>query len=196
MNGAIIREYSTARTGSRISRSPHLGRNNLPPQLEAWLIDPITHTCKRDIATLAVELGPNGSFYARDTNSYRWHNLPDALEEAIQQRLCPAGWTARPDFVVLGADGAFVYSNDCGGASHALGNYPKLQDLILGLQRANVGGLTGFGLVQVRPSILDSACTEFSVSGFQCRSISLAILSLSIIQATTSRSSPRVRRKL
>ncbi len=149
VHGAIIREYSIAWTGFYKLRSPDIGRNNLPPQLEAWLIDPVTHTCKRDIATLAVEFGPNGSFYARDKDSYRWHNLPDALEEAIQQRLCPAGWTARPDFVILGADGAFIYSNDRGGASHALGSYPKLQELVLGLQRANVGGLTGFGLIQV-----------------------------------------------
>ena len=127
------------------------GRHNLPPQLEAWLIDPITHTCKRDIATLAVELGPNGSFYARDKDSYRWHNLPDALEDAIQQRLCPNGWLARPDFIVLGADGAFIYTNDRGGHSFALGNYPRLQELVLGLQRTNVGGgPTGFALLQVR----------------------------------------------
>ena len=134
-------------------QSPHpcrkTGTRNLPPQLESWLIDPITHSCKRDIPTLAVELGPNGSFYARDKDSYRWHNLPDALEEAIQQRLCPAGWKAQTDFVVLGAGGAFIYSNDAGGHCHALGNYPKLQEHIVQLQRANVGGLTGFALVQV-----------------------------------------------
>ena len=126
-----------------------LGRNNLPSQLESWLIDPITQTCKRDIATLSVEFGPNNSFYARDKDSYRWHNLPDALEEAIQQRLSPSGWMARPDFVVLGADGAFIYSNDRGGCSHALGNYPKLQQYVIELQRANIGGLSGFALVQV-----------------------------------------------
>lgn len=126
--------------------------HNIPPQLQSWLVDPNTHTCKRDVPTLAVELGPNGSFYARDKDSYRWHNLPDALEEAIQQRLCPAGWTARPDLVVLGADGAFIYSNDGGGHCYALGNYPKLQEHIVGLQRANVGGLTGFALVHVSDS--------------------------------------------
>ncbi|KAL6718008.1 hypothetical protein ACLMJK_004093 [Lecanora helva] len=123
-------------------------RNNLPPQLESWLIDPVNKTCKRDVVTLSVAFGPNGSFYARDKDGYRWHNLPDALEEAIQQRLGPAGWMARPDFVVLGADGAFIYSNDRGGCSHALGNYPKLQEVILNLQRSNVGGLTGFSLIQ------------------------------------------------
>ncbi|CAD6593183.1 MAG: hypothetical protein ASARMPRED_007101 [Alectoria sarmentosa] len=133
---------------ARTVNGPVIRTQNLPPQLDSWLIDPITHTCKRDIASLTVELGPNGSFYARDKDSYRWHNLPDALEEAIQQQLCPAGWTAKPDFVVLGADGAFIYSNDRGGHRHALGNYPKLQELIFDLQRANVGGLTGLALVQ------------------------------------------------
>ena len=126
------------------------GRHNLPPQLEAWLIDPITHTCKRDIATLSVELGPNGSFFARDKDSYRWHNLPDALEDAIQSRLCTNGWLAKPDSVALGLDGAFIYTNDRGGHSFALGNYPRLQEFILGLQRTNVGGgPTGFALLQV-----------------------------------------------
>ncbi|CAD6593664.1 MAG: hypothetical protein ASARMPREDX12_007422 [Alectoria sarmentosa] len=104
-NGAYI-------LAARTVNGPVIRTQNLPPQLDFWLIDPITHTCKRDIASLTVELGPNGSFYARDKDSYRWHNLPDALEEAIQQHLCPAGWTAKPDFVVLGADGAFIYSND------------------------------------------------------------------------------------
>ena len=56
---------------------------------------------------------------------------------------------ARPDYVVLGLDGAFIYSNDRGGCSHALGNYPKLQEFVLGVQRSNMGGLTGFALVQV-----------------------------------------------
>lgn len=125
------------------------GRHNLPLQLESWLIDPTTHTCKRDIPTLAVELGPDRSFFARDKDSYRWHNLPDALEEAIQQRLCPAGWTARPDLVVLGADGAFIYANDRGGHCYALANYPQLQQLVINLQSTNEGGLTGFALIHV-----------------------------------------------
>lgn len=71
--------------------------------------------CRRDIPSLSVELGPNNSFFARDRDSYRWHNLPDALEEAIQQRLSPMGWRATPEVILLGADGAFVYANHCGG---------------------------------------------------------------------------------
>ncbi|KAL2047898.1 hypothetical protein ABVK25_011229 [Lepraria finkii] len=123
-------------------------RFNLPQQLEAWLIDSGTNTCRRDIPSLRIELGPNGSFYAVDANSYRWHNLPDALEEAIQQRITPAGWTAKPDWVVLGADGAFIYANDRGGHSYALGNYPTLMSLIQSLHQTSLGGHTGFALVQ------------------------------------------------
>lgn len=107
--------------------------------------------CRRDIPSLRIELGPHGSFYAFDNNSYRWHGLPDALEEAIQQRITPAGWTATPDWVVLGADGAYIYANNCGGHSYALGNYPKLMGLIQGLHQTNINGHTGFALVQVSP---------------------------------------------
>lgn len=107
--------------------------------------------CRRDIPSLRIELGPHGSFYAFDNNSYRWHGLPDALEEAIQQRITPAGWTATPQWVVLGADGAFIYANNCGGHSYALGNYPKLMGLIQGLHQTNINGHTGFALVQVSP---------------------------------------------
>ncbi|MCJ1451934.1 hypothetical protein MMC28_002274 [Mycoblastus sanguinarius] len=131
----------------RTANGPTIRRYNLPPALEVWLIDSTTNTCRRDIPTLGVELGPNGSFYARDKNSYRWHNLPEGLEDAIQQRITPAGWSARPDFVVLGAEGAYIYSNDCGGHSYALGNYPRLAELIKTVTSMNVMPQSGFSLL-------------------------------------------------
>ncbi|MCJ1273716.1 WD repeat-containing protein 26 [Puttea exsequens] len=125
-------------------------RNNLPPLLENYLISPQTHTCIRDIPTLRITLGPSPSFFARDSSSYRWHALPAALEDAVQSRLGPGGWKggATPEAVKLGEAGAFVYANACGGSSYALGNYPLLQGLVMGLLGQNVGGHSGFALLQ------------------------------------------------
>jgi hypothetical protein len=62
-----------------------------------------------------VVLGPNKSFFAWDSSSMRWSNLPPDLEETIQEWLSPSGWIVGPPRIIsLGKGGAFFAKSQYG----------------------------------------------------------------------------------
>ncbi|KAF2095676.1 hypothetical protein NA57DRAFT_79389 [Rhizodiscina lignyota] len=99
---------------------PMLRRNELPPALEKWFI-PVPGnglSAKRDLASLNVALGPNGSFFAFDSNGAFWSNLPAGFNDALSQRLDSKGNFKSGDYpqsVSLGADGTYVMTTVGGG---------------------------------------------------------------------------------
>lgn len=105
--------------------------------LEWWLGTDQNGYMKRDIRSIRITLGPNGSFFAMDKDTYRWQNLPEGLEDAIQNQLGPRGWTACPVQVALGVNGTYVWIDSNGGGAWDLGtDYPAL-DKAIGQMVAN-----------------------------------------------------------
>lgn len=80
----------------------------------------------RDLRTLSITIGPYDSYYAWDSASASWSNLPASLEKGLLARLeTQEGWRTTwkangaeaPSFVSLGADGAYFMRTICGGGS-------------------------------------------------------------------------------
>jgi hypothetical protein len=96
--------------------------DKLPPSLKSWLVDS-TGNLKRGRQT-RVALGPSDSFFAWDTDSIRWSNIPPDLEEDVQAWLSPTGWLKGPPRIVdLGADGTYFALSQYGSIS--LPNKPE-----------------------------------------------------------------------
>jgi len=81
------------------------GYFGLPKALEDWLGD--AWEFKRDIPTLRITLGPNGSYFAIDKDGYAWDNLPESLEEDVAT-CCDPEEADDPRLVALGAGGGFL----------------------------------------------------------------------------------------
>lgn len=84
---------------------------NLPPLLDAWLVDPEKKVLRRSPAT-RVTLGPNGSFVAWDGDNIRWHNIPPGLEEKLQEWSGPG---KKPHLVFLGQNESYLATTTHGG---------------------------------------------------------------------------------
>jgi len=102
-----------------------LTRSGLPDSLDKWLV-PVAGkgvSAKRDLGSLNVALGPNGSFFAFDKNGAFWSGLPDALEKAIAGKRDAKGNFKSgeyPQSIALGADDTYVLTTVGGGFAWTL----------------------------------------------------------------------------
>ncbi|KAH3909748.1 hypothetical protein HBH56_151730 [Parastagonospora nodorum] len=96
---------------------------NLPNALTSWLYCSNAGII-RDLSSLSITLGPYDSYYAWDSSSASWSNLPPKLEKSILNRLetqdvLQTTWKANgaeaPSFVSLGADEAYWMRTVSGG---------------------------------------------------------------------------------
>lgn len=74
----------------------------------------------RDIPSLSICLGPNGSYFALDKDGSAWGGLPQSLNDAIAQRRNKNGTfkpNQGPSSVALGYDGAYVFMTKGGGGN-------------------------------------------------------------------------------
>jgi hypothetical protein len=102
-----------------------LTRSGIPDSLEKWLV-PVAGkgvSASRDLASLNVALGPNGSFFAFDKNGAFWSKLPAALNKAIADKRDAKGRFKSgeyPQSVALGADDTYVLTTVGGGFAWTL----------------------------------------------------------------------------
>ena len=133
MNGLPDRLFSLFTTEPRAQRVYHvaLGSNGaycviysdydgmkirhggLPPELLTWLLSPSGRSLSadRDLSTMKVVLGPDGSHFAFDQSGASWANLPNGLARALEDRREPYGEFkpgAYPHCVALGSRGTYV----------------------------------------------------------------------------------------
>jgi len=102
----------TEKDGDSKTRMAYYGPGLAAPLL-SYLLDE-DKKWKRD-NELQVVLGPNKSFFAWDSSSMRWSNLPPDLEETIQEWLSPNGWIVGPPRIIaLGKGGAFFAKSQYG----------------------------------------------------------------------------------
>lgn len=116
----LVSTICVSSDGSSSSRAnlidPEGYGDKLPPSLKTWLVDS-KGFLKRGQQT-RVALGPNNSFFAWDTDSIRWSNIPPGLEEDIQEWLSPSGWLKGPPRIVdLGANGTYFAISEYGSPS-------------------------------------------------------------------------------
>jgi len=98
-------------------------RHGLPAGLDKWLVPVEGEGVARDIATLQVSLGPNGTYFAYDKDGQIWDNLPVELNSELQKARDSSGVFLPgrlPVSVSFGPDGSFVYIDQNGGASWAM----------------------------------------------------------------------------
>jgi hypothetical protein len=87
--------------------------DGLPKALVSWLVD-TKSVLKRD-RHLRVALGPEDSFFAWDSKSIRWSNIPPEFEEEIQEWLSPTGWLKGPPRIVaLGGNNTYFALSEYG----------------------------------------------------------------------------------
>jgi hypothetical protein len=102
---------------------------NVPSKFMKWLCDS-TGRVKRD-ATARVAFGPNKSFFAWDSQSYRWSKIPTDLDEMIQAYLSPTGWRyGAPKLVTLGYKDTWAIIFSSGIIAHSANIPPKLYEWI------------------------------------------------------------------
>ncbi|EPS37605.1 hypothetical protein H072_8698 [Dactylellina haptotyla CBS 200.50] len=129
----------------------YIRRHNLPAKLEKWLV-PVeggSFSAERDMGSLRVTLGPDGSFAAWDnTGAAQWENLPATLSTYIRSIMDENNrW--KPGYELknlsLGANGSWVFISKRGAGCHNLqGGAPELAEFLLGLE--NYAGLEGVQL--------------------------------------------------
>jgi hypothetical protein len=93
----------------------NLGKWGLPEGLMKWLGTNSRGFMIHDIPTIAIDLGPNGAYWASDKNSCAWGNLPAALDKTVNQSRNPkGGWKPgeRPIMVSLGYGGSYIMINE------------------------------------------------------------------------------------
>jgi len=130
----VSSDESSSRRASLID--PEGYGDKLPQSLKSWLVDE-TGLLKRGEQT-RVALGPNDSFFAWDTNSMRWSNIPPGLEEDIQEWLSPSGWIEGPPRIVdLGANGTYFAVSEYGSIS--VSNKPEglLEQIVSWIDKSN-----------------------------------------------------------
>jgi hypothetical protein len=90
----------------------------LPQTLDQWLVPIEGQGVARDVATLQVSLGPNGTYFAYDKDGAQFEKLPPELDAHIQSlRDINGGFLpgSLPKSVSFGPNGSFVYINQMGG---------------------------------------------------------------------------------
>jgi hypothetical protein len=73
----------------------------------------------RDIPTISIELGPNGAYMAEDKTDLSWGNLPDGLDQYVNQCLDGNKWkpSKLPACYALGYDGSYLMVTVDGGGA-------------------------------------------------------------------------------
>ena len=114
----------TRKIGPKIKSYCSYG-HRLPKVLLNWLQD----SDARDYTSMTVILGPGRSFFAWDTKTIRWSQLPEGLELTIQRWLSPNGWkVGAPRIIALGCDGAYFALSENGEmVFYEPGSWPKLR---------------------------------------------------------------------
>lgn len=127
---AII--YSDA-TGIKVR---HAG---LPQAVEQWLLNHSGQAINaaRDLASVQISLGPDGSYFAFDKNGCIWGGLPLALELDINERkdsndcFKPGAY---PYLVSLGAEGTYaMFTANGDGTWYFGGKQPQLEQYLNGM---------------------------------------------------------------
>lgn len=107
----------------------------MPKALVLWLADTEKNELKRD-EHLRVALGPDDSFFAWDSKSIRWSNIPSEFEEEIQEWLSPTGWLKGPPRIVaLGGNGAYFALSEYGTLCMSSSTPSGLQNQLLKYSR-------------------------------------------------------------
>lgn len=76
-----------------------------------------------------MSFGPeNKSWFATDGSTYKWSNLPEQLQKAIDENLKDGTWTDEPRIVSLGVGGDYVWVTTRNGASWIVKNYPLVEE--------------------------------------------------------------------
>ena len=130
-NGAYAIIFSD-QTGIKVRHS------NLPLPVEQWLLNHSGRSINagRDLASMQITLGPNGSYFAFDKNGCLWGGLPPGLQAAIDERRDSNGCFkpgAYPYLVSLGAEGTFTLFTVGGGGTWNLAGKQQLDQYLQGL---------------------------------------------------------------
>lgn len=131
-NGSYAIIFSDA-TGIKVRHS------GLPAAMEEWLLSHSKRAINsaRDLATMQITLGPNGSYFAFDKTGCTWGGLPPALDAAVNERRDGTGCFkpgAYPYLVSLGAAGTYtMFTVGGGGTWYFGGQKPELDQYLNGL---------------------------------------------------------------
>ena len=132
VHGCYVRQFMF---NTSLCRLTILVRNNLPPALEAWLINPSSWTIARDLESLAISLGTQGTFFAIDNNGPMWGNLPPDMDAILQAKRDPTTGAFLPNedpqHVTFGFNQAWIYINSAGKGNWDLrGQNSQLNDFL------------------------------------------------------------------
>lgn len=130
-NGSYAIIFSD-QTGIKVRHS------GLPPPVEKWLLNHSGRAINaaRDLATMQITLGPNGSYFSFDKNGCIWGGLPPGLQSAIDERRDSNGCFkpgAYPYLVSLGAEGTYAMFTIGGSGSWNFGGKQQLDQYLKGL---------------------------------------------------------------
>jgi hypothetical protein len=103
----------------------------IPTALNTWLYEKDAEgDCVRHFDKLKVSLGPgDDSFFASDGSSYKWSNLPEPLQKALDANLENGTWKDSPRIVSLGFDGDYVMVTANNAAAWRLNHFKPLDTL-------------------------------------------------------------------
>lgn len=131
-NGSYAIIFTDA-TGIKVRHS------GLPQAVEQWLLNHSGRSINsaRDLSTMQIALGPNGSYFAFDRNGSVWGGLPPALDAAVNVRRDSNGCFKPgqyPYLVSLGAAGTYAMVTVGGhGTWYFGGQKPQLDQYLSNL---------------------------------------------------------------
>jgi hypothetical protein len=105
---------------------------DLPPELDAFIYARnAQNQLVRIIPQLRLTIGPyNTSFFAHDSSSYQWMNLPPKLLTALQSRIRGNDWQDKPRIVALGCDDNFLLITASHVAVWDLSHYRTISSML------------------------------------------------------------------